>query len=866
MTGRFDTLIYTDCRPGQGLQGTAGLQFQARSPGAAAEAMALVQRALLYEPPASWMVARRPVADYPPSFAHIWDGYLATARGVYLGREVNGSREGNHLTHSVVTRDPAAYGLVRPAQLFGAPIWRSEPAEGTTCAEVEDGWKPGPLDAVSVQDFVRGQTDGVRLLGTLVTALEQPVEPGPRRLLFLAEDPEPVLRWLTAATLLVPQRRALEIGFKVFTTDPGYAVQQVLAVHPDWDSAPAITDRDSGYVVVDLVGHRWTEVPVSPTAATWAELFAAEDVYDVTDAVEISDASGLPPRAAQQLALAVVLGRRPAGEDTARIVSWLGDGPADLRDAYGGTLLDVLLGASGTLPLPTLRDLDRVTGSDHRRADRAPAVRLELVTAEVAAAGRDGTGRDGAGQDGAGRDGTGRDGAGRDGATTRVPPPPGWDETHDAAAQEIVARGLRAATGPRFDAVLRVAAAFAVPVPIGAVSTAVAAFVEDWVSHPDRPYDPSRWPDGSRFVAESTTEVRYRLAEQRLRAACGQPDPAGSVQRLTSVLWSLTPPTVAELERAHHYAAHVHAVIDPRIIDALLVAQRQAGGITAAAIDVCRLLRDDGLVQPHSTAALLADHDDRVRGFCRDLAVAAGPDTLDDLAGVSAEVMALHGAELADALYQATPTVARAVLADLPADILQAYAARLVSAVRGSRAAPGRGQGVPRPGARPKRAATAVRSGLDTPCGDPVAMGHARDRGRRGQGRRRGTRPRGQGPLDRLAGVGAARAQHPSPAPLAAVSRADCRRGAGHGVRRRVRRGTHLPHHAHGAARAVRRHGGRRRRCRRGGGPDAGGTASRGHGHRAGGGRGRRDRRPGAAGAAPSGPRLADLLRRAGVA
>ena len=734
MTGRFDTLIYTDCRPGQGLQGTAGLQFQARSPGADAEAMALVQRALLYEPPASWMVARRPVADYPPSFAHIWDGYLATARGVYLGREVNGSREGNHLTHSVVTRDPAAYGLVRPAQLFGAPIWRSEPAEGTTCAEVEDGWKPGPLDAVSVQDFVRGQTDGVRLLGTLVTALEQPVEPGPRRLLFLAEDPEPVLRWLTAATLLVPQRRALEIGFKVFTTDPGYAVQQVLAVHPDWDSAPAITDRDSGYVVVDLVGHRWTEVPVSPTAATWAELFAAEDVYDVTDAVEISDASGLPPRAAQQLALAVVLGRRPAGEDTARIVSWLGDGPADLRDAYGGTLLDVLLGASGTLPLPTLRDLDRVTGSDHRRADRAPAVRLELVTAEVAAAGRDGTGRDGAGQDGAGRDGTGRDGAGRDGATTRVPPPPGWDETHDAAAQEIVARGLRAATGPRFDAVLRVAAAFAVPVPIGAVSTAVAAFVEDWVSHPDRPYDPSRWPDGSRFVdllcdrltrqvaqspgraaeigsrwwrqllayvaepqnrfdaavlatamAESTTEVRYRLAEQRLRAACGQPDPAGSVQRLTSVLWSLTPPTVAELELVHHYAAHVHAVIDPRIIDALLVAQRQAGGITAAAIDVCRLLRDDGLVQPHSTAALLADHDDRVRGFCRDLAVAAGPDTLDDLAGVSAEVMALHGAELADALYQAAPTVARAVLADLPADILQAYAARLVSAVRGSR-------------------------------------------------------------------------------------------------------------------------------------------------------------------------------------
>src|SRR5262249_55571715 len=137
MTGRFETLIYTDCRPGEGLLGSGGLQFQARSDGADATAMTVVQRALLYEPPAGWMRERRPVADYPPSFAHIADGCWATARGVYLGREANGTREGNQLTHSVITRDPDAYGLLRPAQLFGAHFWRSEPAHGTSCPPVE---------------------------------------------------------------------------------------------------------------------------------------------------------------------------------------------------------------------------------------------------------------------------------------------------------------------------------------------------------------------------------------------------------------------------------------------------------------------------------------------------------------------------------------------------------------------------------------------------------------------------------------------------------------------------------------------------------------------------------------------------------
>ena len=121
MTAGFGSLYYTDCLPGQGLTGRAGFQFQAATPGPAGDATHVVQRAALYEPPAVWMRERRPVVDYPRSHAHTAEeGFLVTAAGRYLGQEANGTRQGNQFTHAVVTRLPADYGAVRPAQLWGA--------------------------------------------------------------------------------------------------------------------------------------------------------------------------------------------------------------------------------------------------------------------------------------------------------------------------------------------------------------------------------------------------------------------------------------------------------------------------------------------------------------------------------------------------------------------------------------------------------------------------------------------------------------------------------------------------------------------------------------------------------------------------
>src|SRR5256884_7432667 len=122
----------------------------------------------------------RRVADYPPSFAHVHDELYATAAGVYLGKEANGGREGNQLTHSIVTRDAAAYGLLRPAQLFDAPWWTRTPASSTTCSPPEI-LEPGPFDVDAARDLVLADPRGCARLVALVSAFDRIGGPGERR-------------------------------------------------------------------------------------------------------------------------------------------------------------------------------------------------------------------------------------------------------------------------------------------------------------------------------------------------------------------------------------------------------------------------------------------------------------------------------------------------------------------------------------------------------------------------------------------------------------------------------------------------------------------------------------------------------------
>ncbi|GAA4168355.1 hypothetical protein GCM10022251_59010 [Phytohabitans flavus] len=577
MTGQFETLIYTDCRPGQGLQGTAGFQFQARSPGVDGESMDIVRKSLLYEPPGRWMRERRPVEDYPPSLAHIHKGVFATSAGVYLGKETNGSREGNQLTHSIVTREPAAYGLVRPAQMFQAPFWRTQPAESTTCPTLDAGWEPGPFDAVRAQEFVRSQDKGADLLRALLSALQRLAsgKAKARRILFVARDPVLVLRWLTAATLLMPQRSALRVGFKIFTANPAYADQQVLAVHPDWGVSEAAVDNDHGYTVFDLVRHVWSEVDSTAPARRWVALFLAEDPYDVVDAVEVTAATRLPDEAAATVAVTAVLRRKPTRAGAQVVASWLRDGPQSLVGVYGGPMLDLFVETAADWPPATLFVLDEAT----RRGgftEQAARVRLSLLAAELELART-----------------TGGVGSGR------IPPPlaGGWGAPEAKEAADKIAEALRSARAAEFEAVLRVAGRFGLPVPVAAVEPAVRRFVADWAEHPERGYRSELWPCRAEIEGLLRGELERRLAadpervhelgdtwwqvllrhpmrvensldaaavsaamrhlavpyrlelvRECLESAMRAPDVAAALHRAAAGLWLSTPPTLPEAE------------------------------------------------------------------------------------------------------------------------------------------------------------------------------------------------------------------------------------------------------------------------------------------------------------------------------
>ena len=472
MADDFGAAIYTNCAPGQGIDGVGGMQFQSHSPEVSREALTIIRRHLIYEPPERLIRERQPIGAFPPSFAHVYeDGILATAAGIYLGREADGTRPGNHLTHAIVTSDPRAYRSVRPAQLFRASFWRTKPAQTTQSEALAASWEPGPLDAAAVGRFVHAQPDGAALLAALLAALKQSSS---RRIMVISEDPEPVLQWLTAATLLLPLPEALRVGFKVFSNDPARSAMQVVAVHPDWARSIASVEDDRGYAVFDLPGNRWTPVPEPPEAKHWVKLFGEADPYDLNEMVELAAASGLTGDIACELAAAAVLGHTPSAANAGALVDWLRSGPRALHEAYSGRLIGVLARLNDRGLMRRIDDLtrDRFPARNHETTLSLLRLELDHASAEHAQSWPVRGGRAGAADSG-----------------KRVVP-----AAAEAEATQLVARYLRQAHGAAFEAVLRVSAQFGVSVPLGDIREAVVAFVTYWADNPAAGYDPRGWP------------------------------------------------------------------------------------------------------------------------------------------------------------------------------------------------------------------------------------------------------------------------------------------------------------------------------------------------------------------------------------
>jgi hypothetical protein len=545
----FGTAIYTNCAPEQGLDGVAGMQFQSRSAGVDREALAVIRRHLIYEPPDRLIQEGQPVSAFPPSFAHVHDGVFATAAGVYIGREASGARQGNHLTDAIVTGDARAYRTVRPVQMFRAPFWRTEPATSKESEPLEPSWQPGPFDAARAGQFVRDQPDGQVLLGTILTALLAHVrrrgDDQPRRVLFIADDAESVLLWLTAATLLIPRHEAVRLGFKVFTADPARSSLPVVAVHPDWVRSAATVEHDRGYVVFDLVNHQWTALAASAEAEHWARWFCQADPYEVSEAVELAEASGIAGDTGRHLAAVAVLQQPPSPGSADRLARWLRTGPPALREAYGGTLTAAL---AQLHDLRVLREVD--SAADEQFPARRDQVRLALLRLELTNA-----------------------------LSNPITFQPATPQRPVSAAiqpeaEQLVTTTLQRAQGSAFDAVLRVSKRFDVRVPLHAVQGATSEFATYWADNPEAGYEPSAWP--------SDLPVNDLLRDQLTARIPDEPELADKWYRELPSWAPDAADLTSPLERALLSAAMVHSGPQERMRIVRTILRRQGSATTHA--------------------------------------------------------------------------------------------------------------------------------------------------------------------------------------------------------------------------------------------------------------------------------------------
>jgi hypothetical protein len=382
----FGRLLYTDCRAGTGRGAGGGFQVQAQSAGVDSAQSRMAVSWLLYEAQNTYIVQRRPVEEFPPGFAHACDEGYGTAQSRYVGKEATGGRQGNHLTDCLLTRDPDLYGSTRPAQLWRSDLWQSEPWDTQDCPQFTDDLPLGPLTVDAVADWLRDAKERGPVLAKLLSVLE---DPAGKRVVIVAADADEALSWVAAATLLLPVRLALDVSFKVFSSNPLRAEQRIVAV-PKELNAQLTPGRPDSVLILDAGECAIDDVETTRRASFLVDqLLSVDEPYDVVDAVELAEslAGGQRSSAPDALFAAWAL-TRPSDPlvDPLALGRWLYQAGPQLRRDYGPPLAGLILQAGPSAGL--LRWLDQCLADQAMDFDAAP-VRTQLFGAELAEA-RDG--------------------------------------------------------------------------------------------------------------------------------------------------------------------------------------------------------------------------------------------------------------------------------------------------------------------------------------------------------------------------------------------------------------------------------------------------------------------------------------------
>ncbi|GIF26534.1 hypothetical protein BJ973_000978 [Actinoplanes tereljensis] len=345
----FGQLYYTSCVTG--LAGAPGFQFAAVSDGLGPDVLDRVESLTAYQAPRAVTVAGAAgLPDAPVNLCFSPGTDTVIARVAYVGTDYSG-RPGNYFAHALVTRDPTAdLGGVLPIELWDAPCWVDTPGGGTRLPDLPGPPAPGPLNRAAVGEFLH---DPVRaaLLPALLTAADDAVHRGSRRVVLIAETSTEVAAWIAALGYLLPPDTTGLLSFATYEHDPQYGRTHVAGTLPGGGSR---LDGVAGTLhLFDLTTGRATDVVVHPLARILAQL-------------EVSDAAPAWQRAIRLSAgdertfddwlpvVAAALTTWPSGPERARdqpaeVAAWLAVhaarlGRADVEELGTATLVQLTVG------------------------------------------------------------------------------------------------------------------------------------------------------------------------------------------------------------------------------------------------------------------------------------------------------------------------------------------------------------------------------------------------------------------------------------------------------------------------------------------------------------------------------------------
>jgi hypothetical protein len=378
----FLQLYYTSCE--HGLGGYGGYQFNAITPGTPAVLLREVEERTVYEPPRSLLADPEDPEAYPIAFSYGMSeaaGMAVAAHVVFTGTDYSG-RPGNYFVHALATSAPERdFESLLPAELWGAELWRTGPADGTELPEIPGPLPRGVIDRPGTQAFLDARA-AESVLPELLTAVGQAMS-GKRPVLVVSHDVTENAWWIAAISYLLGEHLGYQMTFTTYSHQPGYSRYHLTGVLPDM--LPA--DAGASFQMFDFAAGRTPGHDIHPVAALLAGtgVMASAGLWRQATAFASGTEKDLDDWLGPVALAARLLGQSLSPGVTDAVARWLpvakGWMPAQLTDVALGV---VLTQPDGTLSGERLTDL---LGLARGLANPAKVEQAERLLADHAIAG-----------------------------------------------------------------------------------------------------------------------------------------------------------------------------------------------------------------------------------------------------------------------------------------------------------------------------------------------------------------------------------------------------------------------------------------------------------------------------------------------